>query len=310
MRALAKAVVAGLLLLPLLAAGAGGLLGGGVLHPAHRPLTPDLIAQADQVFAGITATREDFQVRAPDGILLRGWKVRPTQPNGDWVLMFHGVSDNRVGMLGHAEFLLRSGYSVVMMDARAHGASEGSMATYGFRERDDTRAIIEALYATANVHCLLELGESMGGAIALQSAAAEPRIAGIVAESSFSDLREASYDYAGLHLSSWLGKTLFRPGAVMVVRAGEKEAGFKAENVSPEKAVAGRALPILLICGTHDHTLPCRHSQRIFSAAAGPKQLWTVAGADHSAALGAAPNEFRRRVLSFYSEIHTARQKP
>jgi len=44
---------------------------------------------------------------------------------------------------------------------------------------------------------LFALGESMGAAIALQSAAIDPRIAGVVAESSFSDLREVSYDYAG-----------------------------------------------------------------------------------------------------------------
>src|SRR4029077_10972341 len=89
--------------------------------------------------------REDFTVRAPDGILLRGWILRPAHPNGSWVLLFHGVADNRVGAIGQSEFLLRAGYGVVMMDARAHGASEGQLATYGWLERNDTRAILDAL---------------------------------------------------------------------------------------------------------------------------------------------------------------------
>lgn len=326
MRRVAKIALAAVVVLLLLAAGAGMLLGGGVLHPVVRPLTPQLIVEADRMLERVGATREEFDVRAPDGILLRGWKVRPTPrvapapsgqfplpgengalPNGDWVLLFHGVSDNRVGMLGHAEFLLRAGYGVVMMDARAHGASKGSMATYGWKEREDARAIADALYAAEKPHCLFALGESMGGAIALQSAAVEPRITGVVAESSFSDLREASYDYAGLHISSLLGKTLFRPAAILVINAGQKEAGFKAEDVSPVKAVAERVFPILLICGTRDHTLPPRHSKRIFQAAQGPKQLWLVAGADHAAALGTAPAEFERRVLAFYRATHAAK---
>ena len=309
MRRLTQSAVAILALVPLLAAGTGRLLGNGVVHPVRRPLAPELIAEADRGFERVGATRGDFDVRAPDGVLLRGWKVRPRSPNGDWVLLFHGVSDNRVGMLGYAEFLLRHGYSVLMMDARAHGASEGSMATYGWKERQDTRTIIEAFFSGETPHCLFALGESMGGAIALQSAAIGPRIEGVVAESSFSDLREASYDYAGLHLSSWLGKTLLRPLASAVVKAGEKEAGFKAEEVSPEKAVSARAFPILLICGTRDHTLPCRHSKRIYAAARGPKQLWIVPGAAHASSLGAAPAEFERRVVAFYSAIHAVKQR-
>lgn len=308
MRRISQSGVAILVLVPLLAAGAGRLLGGGMLHPMRRPLTPELIAEADRMFQRVGATRVDLDVRAPDGIPLRGWKVRPASANGDWVLLFHGVSDNRVGMLGHAEFLLRHGYSVLMMDARAHGASEGALATYGRMERQDTRAIVDALYAGETPHCLIALGESMGAAIALQSAAVEPRIEGVVAESSFSDLREASYDYAGLHLSTWLGKTLLRPAASAVVWAGEEEAGFKADDVSPEKSVAERPLPILLICGTRDHTLPCRHSKRIYGAAKGPKELWVVPGAGHASALGTAPGEFERRVVVFYSAMHAAQK--
>jgi uncharacterized protein len=153
---------------------------------------------------------------AADGSKLRGWKVRPQNPNGSWILLFHGVADNCVGVVGQAHFLLRAGYSVVMMDARAHGASEGAMATYGWLERRDTSAIIDGLYASgAPVHPqhLFALGESMGAGMALQSAAVDPRIEAVVAEAAFASLREAAYDYAGLQKYPLLGQTLFAPGA-------------------------------------------------------------------------------------------------
>jgi len=190
---------------------------------------------------------------------------------------------------------------VVMMDARAHGASGGPIATYGWLERNDTRTIIDALESNEQPKHLFALGESMGAGIVLQSAAADPRIEAVVAEASFANLREAAYDYAGLRKYPWLGKTIFAPGTWTLLYRDEKLAGFPAAEVSPEKAVASRAFPVLLICDEMDVALPCRHSQMIYAAARGPKQLWIVPRAFHTAALSFRPEEFRRRVLSFFA---------
>jgi alpha-beta hydrolase superfamily lysophospholipase len=308
-----------LLFPPLLAAVAGWLAGPAFLHPIRRELTPDLIGEADASFAFTGATRKDFDVPAPDGAILRGWKVRPKNPNGNWVLLFHGVADNRVGVIGQSEFLLRAGYSVVMMDARAHGASGGPIATYGWLERHDTRSIVDALILSELEPCMtvqwaghggtpctapqhiFALGESMGAGIVLQSAAIDPRIEAIVAEASFANMREASYDYAGLRKYPWLGKTLLSPFGWTLLYRGEKLAGLPVAEVSPVKAVASRAFPVLLICDEKDVALPCRHSEMIYAAARGPKQLWVVPRAFHTAAYGFAPEEFRRRVLSFFA---------
>ena len=141
----------------------------------------------------------------------------------------------------------------------------------------------------------------MGAGIALQSAAADPRIEAVVAEASFASLREAAYDYAGLQKYPLLGKTLFAPGAWAMVYHAQSIAGFPAVQVSPEKSLATRAVPSLLICDGGDTTLPCRHTKKIFAAAAGPKDLWIVPNAFHTAALGYQPAEFERRVLAFYA---------
>jgi alpha-beta hydrolase superfamily lysophospholipase len=331
-----------LLLPPLLAAVAGWLVAPWYLHPIRRELTPGLIREADASFAVTHSYRQDFDALAADGIHLRGWTLTPPNPNGSWVLLFHGVADNRVGVLGQSEFLLRAGYSVIMMDARGHGASEGSIATYGWVERNDTRAVIDTLvssevrrYEDAQIRSgkwkvlvedearpsnpphlelpppgtpqpgtpahIFALGESMGAGIALQSAAADPRIEAVVAEASFANLREAAYDYAGFRKYPWLGKTLLAPFSWTLLYRGERLTGFPLAEISPMKAVASRAFPVLLICDEKDEALPCRHTQMIYNAARGPKQLWVVPGAYHTAALGFYPEEFQRRVLSFFS---------
>ncbi|HEX8836553.1 MAG TPA: alpha/beta fold hydrolase [Candidatus Acidoferrum sp.] len=307
-----------LLLPPLLAAVAGWLVAPWYLHPIRRELTPDLIREADASFLLTHSQRDDFDVRAPDGVRLRGWKVVPPNRNGSWVLLFHGVADNRVGVIGQSEFLLRAGYSVMMMDARGHGASEGPIATYGWLERNDTKAVIDALYSDFLRRCaaiqwhgeggpvcapkhIFALGESMGAGIALQSGADDPRIEAVVAEASFANLREAAYDYAGLRKYPWLGKTLLAPFSWTLLYRGEKLTGFPLAEISPMKAVVSRAFPVLLICDEKDEALPCRHTQMIYRAARGPKQLWVVPGAYHTAALGFYPEEFQRRVLSFFN---------
>jgi hypothetical protein len=286
-----------LLLACVASAPVGRWLVPGVLHPVN--LHPQRARQTEQMLVRTGATKEDFSVRAADGIELRGWKVRARAPNGNWVLLFHGVSDDRTGVLGAAELLLRHGYALVMMDSRAHGESGGDMATYGWKERYDTVAIANALYATEKVQHLGALGVSMGAAIALQSAAVEPRIEGVVAEDPFANLREASYDYAGMELSPLLGMTLFRPATISGMSEIARDGGFQPDDVSPEEAVATRPFAVLLICGTRDHRIPCRHAERIYKNALGPKELWIVNGAGHAAALGHAPMEYENRVIAF-----------
>jgi hypothetical protein len=121
-----------------------------------------------------------------------------------------------------------------------------------------------------------------------------------VAEAPFATLREASYDYAGLRRSPWLGKTLFAPGTWTMIYRAEHIANLPAADVSPVKGVAARAFPMLLICDGADMALPCRHTKMIFDAAIGRKEMWIVPNAYHTAALGYQPTEFRRRVLKFF----------
>jgi alpha-beta hydrolase superfamily lysophospholipase len=301
-RFLGLATVIMLLAAPVLAAFVGSSLGNGILHPARLPLTPERMVRINETLQRTEASKQDFIVRARDGAELRGWKVHPEKSNGDWVILFHGIADNRTGDSGHAEFLLRHGYSVVMMDSRAQGESGGDIETYGWKERYDTVAITDALCASEQVRHLYALGVSLGAAIALQSAAVEQRIEAVAAEAPFVNLREVSYDYAGLHAGSWLGKSLFRPASIAAMKPVEKDGGFKPEDASPEKAVAERPFPVLLICGTRDATIPCRHAERIYKAATGPKELWIVRGAGHASALGQDPSEYENRVVSFFEK--------
>jgi len=48
----------------------------------------------------------------------RAWTIRPHHPNGEAVLLLHGLGDNRIGMTGYAQLLVVHAYTVLLPDAR------------------------------------------------------------------------------------------------------------------------------------------------------------------------------------------------
>jgi hypothetical protein len=92
----------------------GIVAGEWSLHPGRRVLRPAGESLARAIAAQNHAELADVAVTAEDGAMLRGWSMRPVNWNGDAVILLHGVADNRMGMLGYAELLLRHGYAVLL----------------------------------------------------------------------------------------------------------------------------------------------------------------------------------------------------
>lgn len=185
----------------------------GALHPGRLPLDARDQNHAAAIAAANHAHLEDVQIAGRDGAVLRAWSLSLPNGNGDAVILLHGVGDNRAGMLGPAAMLLRHGYSVLLPDARAQGASGGDIGTYGVLEADDIRRWFEWIRGHEASRCIDGIGDSMGGAELLRSLAAEPGFCAVVAESPFATFREAAYDRLGQQFSTgpWLGRTLLRP---------------------------------------------------------------------------------------------------
>jgi dipeptidyl aminopeptidase/acylaminoacyl peptidase len=280
------------------------------LHPGRRLLSPKLEAEAHTIAERYNAKLTEVSVLADDGVTLRGWSIQPSHSNGDAVILPHGHTDNRAGMLGNAELLLSHGYSVLLPDARAHGASGGDLATYGVKEAGDLRRWFDWLQQSQSPRCIDGLGESMGAAQLLQSLRTTPGFCAVVAESSFASFREASYDRLGekLHAGAWAGRTLLRPAVGAGFFYARAKYGVDFEPASPENAVAASRVPVLLIHGLKDTNLPPRHSEEIqaHNASRNPSvTLWEPAEAGHCGAAGAEPEEFEHRVIGWF-ESHDA----
>jgi len=281
---------------------AGILVAEGTLHPQRRSLGASDLAEAQQAGRHTAVKLQDVSLRASDGILLRAWLLQPDVGARNAVLLLHGLSDNRIGMIGYAKLLLEHDYSVLLPDARAHGQSEGPVATYGLLERQDIRDWARWLKGNLHPQCVYGLGESMGAAQLLQSLDDENPFCAAVAESPFANLREIGYDRVGqiFHTGPWLGRTLLRPVIEVSFLYARWKYGLDLQQVSPEASVFATSVPVLLIHGQIDSNIPVRHSRRIKSLP--PRTvLWEVPDADHCGAISTAPDEFEHRVLDWFS---------
>lgn len=277
---------------------AGIFLAEIALHPGRRPLPP---AARVELRTATGANLQDLSLSAADGTTLRAWVLVPQQANGDAVILLHGVGDNRLGMSGYARLFLLHGYTVLMPDSRAQGASDGDLATYGLRERSDIHRWFDLLAADYRPHCIYGLGESMGAAQLLQSLQDGTPFCAVVAESPFANFREIGYDRVGqfFHTGPWLGRSLLRPIVEVAFAYARQRYGLTMEQVSPEASVAASQVAVFLVHGAVDRNIPVRHSERIH--ARNPRvALWEVPGADHCGGIAVAPEQFEASVTAWF----------
>jgi hypothetical protein len=289
-----------------LMAAAGVVAGEMALHPMRRVEGPAEQELALRLAARHGAELADVSIPAADGAVLRAWSMRPAAANGDAVILLHGVSDNRGGMLDAADMLLGHGYAVLLPDARANGMSGGPIDTYGVLEADDIRRWYDWLQRTDTPRCIDGLGDSMGAAELLESLTTVSGFCAVVAESPFANFHEASYDRLGQQFNegAGLGRTLLRPASTMGLLYVRWKYGVDLAQASPETAVAASSVPVLLIHGKRDTNLPPRHSEAIFARSRGrgaAVQLWEPAEAGHCGAAQAEPEEYERRVIAWFA---------
>jgi hypothetical protein len=281
---------------------AGIFVAENALHPARRPLTSEDESAMRDIALHLDSDLEDVSITTPDSITLRAWTITPHHTNGDAVILLHGLADNRLGATGYAQLFLAHGFTVLLPDARAHGASGGQLCTYGLLERNDIHQWFNFLAARARPHCIFGFGESLGAIQLLQSLTVEPRFCAVAAESSFATFREIAYDRMGqpFHLGPWFGRTILRPVVEFAFLYVRLKYRLDMQQVSPEDSVAATRVPVFLIHGHIDSNIPPRHS-RLIQARNHSAALWEVPDADHCGAKGAAPQEFDQRLLKWFS---------
>lgn len=241
---------------------------------------------------------EPISFYAADGMRLDGSFFPGT--HGDAVIMCHGFRACSLDLMGAAAELNAKGHSVLLFDFRGHGKSEGKRSSIGYKERSDLVAAVQYVQNRTEVdpERIGVLGISMGAATAILTAAECPTIKAVVADSSFATLRDVVYQ--GFRNSFKLPAPLVAGPLLMF---SEMFSGFRTSQVRPIDAVSAIApRPIMFIHSHADDLIHYSHCDRLFEAAAEPKQQWLVESASHARAGVMYYDEYLARVNGFFEQ--------
>jgi len=196
---------------------------------------------------------------------------------------------------------------VVSFDFRGHGRSGGA-STVGDLEVLDLRAAVDWALAYG-YRRVVTLGFSMGAAVAIRHAALYRGVAAIAAVSG-----PSRWYYRGtppmrrLHwMVQWpLGRLIGRIAMGTRIASG----GWRPPLPEAPFEVAGRIspVPLLVVHGDADAYFPVEHAEKLYAAAAEPKELWIEPGFGH--AENAASGELLGRIRTWLIQASGAGEGP
>jgi uncharacterized protein len=242
------------------------------------------------------AAHETLDVRTADGVRLAAWYLPGSLSAA--IVVSGGYRGRAGDVLGISAALQRVGYHVAVYGWRGTPGSDAAAHTLGVYERNDLKAVLDALAARLGRVPVGLLGYSMGGAVSISVAADDTRIRAVCTDSAFADPTELIGDrvHSALRIPAALVMT---PVAAMFAR----RTGARLSDFRPVWVVGRIApRPVLVIHGEEDSTVPVRHAQLLLDAAGDPKELWRLPGVGHVGAYFADRGEYIRRVTGFFNE--------
>ena len=291
----------------LVAAGAVGVFGGAavVYQMATKSFSRGRLKAKERAIAENSAADNAWYLRqhpiewtqtSLDGLLLRGSFIEANEPTTKVAILAHGLGHAREQMIPYARVFHEWGYAVLMPDARAHGDSEGNTIGYGWPDRIDYQGWIQKILTQCGQDAQIVLmGISMGAATVMATAGEDlpNNVKAIIADSGYASvMAEARFR---LHHKYHLPATPTLPLADQYSRFAD----YRLADGDIAGQLKKSTLPILLIQGANDQTVPVENLNILYQAAAGPKQKYRDPVAAHIATRGQDPVLYDQMVADF-----------
>lgn len=248
----------------------------------HRLRAPRLRHARTPADIGLDA--RELRLPTANGKRLFGWFVAAA---GDAprpaVVVMHGWGANAALMLPTVRPLVEAGISVLLLDARCHGASDDEAFTSMPRFAEDMATGLDWLKRQAGVdgQRLALLGHSVGAAAALLCASQRDDIAAVVSLAAFAHPQEVMRRLLAEQ------RVPYAPFGWYVLRHVQRVIGHRFDAIAPVTTLPRVRCPVLLVHGRDDLTAPFSDAERLHALAGVKSQLLPVAaGHDLGEALG------------------------
>ncbi|MDZ7363178.1 MAG: lysophospholipase [candidate division KSB1 bacterium] len=265
-------------------------------HAGSRPSDRNITASAissEQPFLTIA-------FKARDGVSLSGWYF-PREEAPAAVIYCHGLFRSRLEVVDRAEKFWQGGYAGLLLDFRGHGQSGGELTSMGYLERLDIIGAVHYLSDSLQFKGpIVVYGVSMGAAAALLAAAEEPKISGLIIDSSFLSFDETITH----HARNWLRLPKF-PIVDELILFTQWQIGFNSEDFDLRRAVQKIGdRPILFIAGGADQRMPPQIARALYEASPSThKTLVVIPNAPHGAAFRTDRETYTQAVLRLLQTV-------
>ena len=241
----------------------------------------------------------DLYITSRDGLRLHAY-YKPGREGAPLAIMCHGYRSTPFSdFSGGATVAMEKGFSVLLIDQRAHGKSEGKTISFGILERYDMLEWAHFMREKFSPSRIILFGVSMGAATVLMAGALPlpPEVVGIVADCPFSSpVKIIGKVSAEKGFPSWL----FRLPTLVAARLF---GGFNLLASSPAQAIKDCTLPVLLIHGDADGYVPHKMSLEIYAAREDNTTHLTFEGADHARSFVTDTEKYKKALLDFEDKI-------
>lgn len=244
---------------------------------------------------------QQFTITSFDGLKLCG-KYYEHTPDAPIELMFHGYRGNAERDLsGAVQRCFSLGRSVLIVDQRTSGNSEGNIISFGINESRDCLAWVNFLveHFGKDVRIILT-GISMGASTVMMASAMD------LPSNVISALADCGYTSAKDIIKKVI-REMRLPADLLYpfVKLGAKLYGhFDLEETSPLEAMKNCRIPIIFIHGETDDFVPCDMSRANYEACVAPKRLFTVADAGHGMSYLLDNDGYFKALKDFSEEYH------
>ncbi|MGN0488321.1 MAG: alpha/beta hydrolase [Ruminococcus sp.] len=222
----------------------------------------------------------DVFIKSRDGLKLHGTYF-PVGKEDKVAICFHGyTSQGMKDYIALSGYYIKRGYSLLLVDERAHGESEGEYIGFGYLDRYDALGWIDFVIekSSDNVQILLH-GTSMGGATVLMASGLNlpKQVKGIISDCGFTSAK-----YVFTHVLHSMYHLPAFPVIQITSAVNRKKAGYGMDDCNAAREVRKAKVPILLIHGDADFFVPCSMCDEIYENCASPKKKLIVKGASHA----------------------------
>ena len=275
---------------------------------AVRPGYDQAIADANVMPVPKDVTFPSRDPQMPDA-RLAGWWIPADSADAPAVIMVHGIYSCRreANILVPAGMLHRAGFSVLLMDLRDHGDSEGDDRRFsgGTEEHLDVLGAYDWLVAQGVVADRIGVvGMSIGSMTAIIAGGQEPAIRAVWADSAATRMDIAMGNFVVDQLKDPTGLARYLvPGAMAWARIVAGDELGKFDPIKEVDAYGGRS--IAFVHGALDAVLPSSMSielhDRAVAAGATTPDAWIVGNAVHTGAVFTDPAGYEQRLIAFFT---------